>query len=142
MRTIIKAFGLFWLGVTLAIMLSSSAEAQTKKQNKTESIQTNTPTMMIVHEVIEDGEVLGSLVIDIYDLKLQLDGIHEARQTDMIKGFAPRNPKLKLIRDEELGSKAYRIAESIDEIRQEEDGVNVIGILYLTLLDNVKKQYN
>jgi hypothetical protein len=111
-----------------------NTEAQTKKNvSKRTKILVSAPTKAI--------EVNG-VILDIYDLKGQLDNLVVLRLSDEAKGLMPRNPKMTFIKDENLGEGAYRLAETLEEASKEEDGINVLKFQFSILEHNMRTKYN
>lgn len=134
MNQIIKIFAFLFLAWTLSIIITTESEAQTKKNvSKRTEISTSAPTKAI--------EVNG-VILDIYDLKGQLDNLVVLRLSDEAKGNIARDPEITLIKDESLGEGSYRLAETLEEASKESDGVNVLKMKFSTLEHNMRTKYN
>lgn len=114
--------------------IAYSVEAQSKKNpSKVTAIEVAAPVKSI--------EISG-IVLDVYDLSGQLDLLENFRLVDASEGNTPRDPELTLIKAPELGERAYRLAETLEEAAREDDGLNVLKRKYTALLDNKRTKYN
>jgi hypothetical protein len=131
-----KLILLIWItGIlfTLSLMFND-ATAQTKKNiSKRTEISTSAPTKAI--------EING-VILDIYDLKGQLDNLTVLRLSDEAKGLNARDPEMTLIKDESLGEGAYRLAETLEEAARQADGIAVLKLKYSTLEHNMRTKFN
>ena len=131
-----KLIVLIWVtGILLPISLMfNDATAQTKKNiSKRTEIATSAPTKAI--------EING-VILDIYDLKGQLDNLTVLRLSDEAKGLNARDPEMTLIKDESLGEGAYRLAETLEEASRQADGIAVLKLKYSTLEHNMRTKFN
>lgn len=119
--------------MVLAFIYSEEAKSQTKKNaSKVTQITTAAPAKAI--------EVNG-VIIDVYDLKGQLDNLVVLRLSDEAKGLIPRDPIMTLIKDESLGIGAFRLAETLDEAIKEQDGITVLKMPYSVLEHNMRTKF-
>jgi hypothetical protein len=131
-----KLIVLIWAtGILLTLSLMfNDATAQTKKNiSKRTEIATSAPTKAI--------EING-VILDIYDLKGQLDNLTVLRLSDEAKGLNARDPEMTLIKDESLGEGAYRLAETLEEASRQADGIAVLKLKYSTLEHNMRTKFN
>ena len=131
-----KLIVLIWVtGILLTLSLMfNDATAQTKKNiSKRTEIATSAPTKAI--------EING-VILDIYDLKGQLDNLIVLRLSDGDKGLTARDPEMTLIKDESLGEGAYRLAETLEEASRQADGISVLKIKFSTLEHNMRTKFN
>jgi hypothetical protein len=125
---------LIFPAVLLALTSLNTAEAQTKKNSsKVTQITTAAPAKAI--------EVNG-VILDVYDLKGQLDNLLVLRLSDESKGLNPRDPMMTFIKDETLGIGAYRLAETLEEAAREADGINTLKFNLSFLEHNMRTKYN
>jgi hypothetical protein len=125
---------LILMAVLLAFTGLNTAEAQTKKNpSKVTQITTAAPAKAI--------EVNG-VILDVYDLKGQLDNLLVLRLSDESKGLNPRDPMMTFIKDETLGIGAYRLAETLEEAAREADGINTLKFNLSFLEHNMRTKYN
>jgi hypothetical protein len=131
-----KLIVLIWVtGILLTLSLMfNDATAQTKKNiSKRTEIATSAPTKAI--------EING-VILDIYDLKGQLDNLTVLRLSDEAKGLNARDPEMTLIKDESLGEGAYRLAETLEEASRQADGIAVLKLKFSTLEHNMRTKFN
>ena len=131
-----KLIILIWVtGILLTLSLMfNDATAQTKKNiSKRTEIATSAPTKAI--------EING-VILDIYDLKGQLDNLTVLRLSDEAKGLNARDPEMTLIKDESLGEGAYRLAETLEEASRQADGIAVLKLKFSTLEHNMRTKFN
>jgi hypothetical protein len=131
-----KLIVLIWVtGILLTLSLMfNDATAQTKKNiSKRTEIATSAPTKAI--------EING-VILDIYDLKGQLDNLTVLRLSDEAKGLNARDPEMTLIKDESLGDGAYRLAETLEEAARQADGIAVLKLKFSTLEHNMRTKFN
>ena len=131
-----KLIILIWVtGILLTLSLMfNDANAQTKKNiSKRTEISTSAPTKAI--------EING-VILDIYDLKGQLDNLTVLRLSDEAKGLNARDPEMTLIKDESLGEGAYRLAETLEEAARQADGIAVLKLKFSTLEHNMRTKFN
>jgi hypothetical protein len=131
-----KLIVLIWVtGILLTLSLMfNDATAQTKKNiSKRTEISTSAPTKAI--------EING-VILDIYDLKGQLDNLTVLRLSDEAKGLNARDPEMTLIKDESLGDGAYRLAETLEEASRQADGIAVLKLKFSTLEHNMRTKFN
>lgn len=134
MRTLIKALWLLGILLTINIMIQNDANAQAKKNPvKVSNIEVSAPMGTI--------EILG-VSLDIHDLTGQSDLLDQHRLEDAAKGLIPRNPVMTLIKDENLGPRAYRFAETLEEAKKEDDGIQVLKIEYEVIRKNKRTRFN
>ena len=120
--------------LTCLLAIVSFAQAQTKKNvSKRTEIATSAPTKAI--------EING-VILDIYDLKGQLDNLIVLRLSDEAKGLTPRDPEMTLIKDDSLGDGAYRLAETLEEASRQADGIAVLKLKFSTLEHNMRTKFN
>jgi hypothetical protein len=123
----------FTLGIIWTISIID-ADAQTKKNaSKVTQISTSAAAKAI--------EVNG-VIIDVYDLKGQLDNLIVLRLSDEAKGMTARDPIMTLIKDESLGLGAFRLAETLEEASKESDSVTVLKMAFSALEHNMRSKYN
>jgi hypothetical protein len=133
MKKIILLIWVTGIMLTLSLMFND-ANAQTKKNiSKRTEIATSAPTKAI--------EING-VILDIYDLKGQLDNLTVLRLSDEAKGLNARDPEMTLIKDESLGEGAYRLAETLEEASRQADGIAVLKLKYSTLEHNMRTKFN
>jgi len=131
---------LILLFLTLGLLASTYAQ---KAKDTVSEVAVAAPTFSIIYEVTDDaGEPLGALELQVYDRKLQTEGIQFKRLNDQVRGLDPIRPKVKLIHLPEVGGLAYKLAESLEEIRQPVDGVTVLLVDYMVLLEAKRTKYN
>jgi hypothetical protein len=85
---------------------------------------------------------MSGVSLDIHDLTGQADMLDQHRLEDAADGNIKRNPMITLIKDESLGPRAYRFAETLAEAAKEEDGINVLKIEYEIIRRNKRTRYN
>jgi len=118
----------------LAVFLSVTAIAQQKKNPvKVNNIEVAAPMGTV--------EMMG-VSLDIHDLTGQSDLLDQHRLEDGAEGNIPRNPIITLIKDDTLGPRAYSFAETLEEAKREEDGINVLKIEYEIIRRNKRTRYN
>lgn len=118
----------------LGVLSVNFAQAQTKKTpSKRTEIAVSAPTKAI--------EVNG-VILDIYDLKGQLDNLVVLRLSDEAKGLIPRDPEMTFIKDDNLGDGSYRLAETLEEASREADGINTLKFKFSFLEHNMRTKYN
>lgn len=119
---------------TVSLIYSSEADAQTKKNPvKVTNIEVAAPMGTV--------EMFG-VSLDIHDLTGQADMLEQHRLEDAAQGNVPRNPVITLIKDETLGPRAYRFAETLEEAQKAEDGLSVLKIEYEIIRKNKRTRYN
>jgi hypothetical protein len=131
MKTVLK-YVAFIVGVMLAFTIDVSGQTKKNVSKRTE-IATSAPTKAI--------EING-VILDIYDLKGQLDNLIVLRLSDEAKGLNARDPEMTLIKDESLGEGAYRIAETLEEASRQADGIAVLKIKFSILEHNMRTKFN
>jgi hypothetical protein len=131
-----KAFLLFALcaGMALTATAQKSADKVTVK-----SVDTASPTFDFIYEG-EDGD--GAVRIEIHDRQHQFTGMSNKRLNTRANGGDPTNYQIKLVNIPELGPLAFRQAESLEEAKAAVDGVTVIMVRYLDLLEAARIKYN
>lgn len=118
----------------LLFVVTLSANAQSKKNPaKVTAIEVAAPVKAVE---------VGGLVLDVYDLTGQLDLIENFQLQDLAEGNNARDPELTLIKAPELGERAYRLAETLEEVAREPDGLNVLRYKLSALKDNKRTRYN
>ena len=60
----------------------------------------------------------------------------------LLKVMSPAILFSTLIKDDTLGPRAYRFAETLEEAMKEEDGINVLKIEYEIIRRNKRTRYN
>lgn len=134
MKTIIKALWMLGILLTIILIFQSESKAQTKKNPvKVNNIEVSAPMGTI--------EMLG-VSLDIHDLTGQSDLLDQHRLEDAASGLVPRNPIMTLIKDESLGARAYRFAETLEEARKEDDGLQILKIEYQVIRKNKRTRFN
>lgn len=134
MRTLIKALWMLGILLTINLIIQSESKAQTKKNPvKVNNIEVAAPMGTI--------ELLG-VSLDIHDLTGQSDLLDQHRLEDAASGLVPRNPIITLIKDESLGPRAYRFAETLEEARKEDDGIQVLKIEFEIIRKNKRTRFN
>lgn len=129
-RKVLLLFAIAMIG----LVSLNTAEAQTKKTpSKRTEIAVSAPTKAI--------EVNG-VILDIYDLKGQLDNLVVLRLSDEAKGMIPRDPEMTFIKDDNLGDGSYRLAETLEEAAREADGINTLKFRFSFLEHNMRTKYN
>lgn len=117
-----------------AMFISVTTIAQQKKNPvKVNNIEVAAPMGTV--------EMMG-VSLDIHDLTGQSDLLDQHRLEDAAEGNIPRNPIITLIKDDTLGPRAYRFAETLEEAKREEDGINVLKIEYEIIRRNKRTRYN
>lgn len=117
-----------------AMCISVTTIAQQKKNPvKVNNIEVAAPMGTV--------EMMG-VSLDIHDLTGQSDLLDQHRLEDAAEGNVPRNPIITLIKDDTLGPRAYRFAETLEEAMKEEDGINVLKIEYEIIRRNKRTRYN
>ncbi len=124
MKTIIKAFAILWLGITISIILQSESKAQSKKDIQSE-VATNSPVFFFIYEG-ENGD--GAVELQIHDRKRQFVSMGYDRLSDQARGLDPKNPLIKLIQIPEISPLAFRQAETLEEAKMSVDGLTVIAV--------------
>lgn len=115
------------------MFLAIGVNAQTKKnQTKVTQITTSAPAKAIE---------LNGVILDIYDLKGQLDNLVVLRLSDEAKGLNARDPEITLIKDESLGEGSFRLAETLEEASREADNLNVLKMKFSTLEHNMRTKF-
>jgi hypothetical protein len=118
----------------LLVMLPLISFGQIKKSsNKVTKIEVSAPMSTI--------EMYG-VSLDIHDFTGQTNMLEQHRLEDAAKGLKARNPVITLIKDEKLGPRAYRVAETLEEGMLEADGIKVIKVDYETLRENKRTRFN
>lgn len=131
---ITKKITLFLVISFLGLVSLNNVYAQSKRSlSKRTEISVSAPTKAI--------EVNG-VILDVYDLKGQLDNLVVLRLSDEAKGIDPRDPEMTLIKDEDLGEGAYRLAETLEEAAREADGISTLKFKFSFLEHNMRTKYN
>ena len=139
MRRLILLFAFAFLAFTISLILSEDANAQKKRGNVT-SISVNSPVASIIYDLKDDsGNSLGSVDLQIFDRKHQMQDIKMRRMSEQIQGLDPIRPDLKLIFMEGLN---YRLAESLAELKLPVDNETVIMVNYMVILDAIRTKYD
>lgn len=129
-----KKIGFILVFLLLGVLSVNLVQAQTKKTpSKRTEIAVSAPTKAI--------EVNG-VILDIYDLKGQLDNLVVLRLSDEAKGLIPRDPEMTFIKDDNLGDGSYRLAETLEEASREADGINTLKFKFSFLEHNMRTKYN
>lgn len=134
-KKIIKLFTFIVIGFIFSVMIQNNSYAQkvNKKDFQTELL-TNSPVYSIVLEVKDDsGEDLGMLEIQVIDRQNQFESVKNERLISQAKGLDPIRPKVKVILVPEISLRTYKVAESMEELRQPVDGTNVLILDYMVL---------
>jgi len=121
----------------MAALCALSATAATAQRSKNPSKVTGIEVAAPVKSIEING-----LALDIYDLTGQIDLLENFRLVDQAEGNLARDPELTLIKAPDLGERAYRLAETLEETIKEADGINVLKRKFSELLDNKRTKYN
>lgn len=120
--------------ILLAFTGLNTVDAQIRKKSlRATQITTAAPAKAI--------EVSG-VILDVYDLKGQLDNLLVLRLSDESKGLTPRDPIMTFIKDDTLGIGSYRLAETLEEAAREVDGINTLKFNLSFLEHNMRTKYN
>jgi hypothetical protein len=139
MRRLVLLFAIAFWAFTISLMLSSDANAQ-KKGDTVTDILVSSPVASIIYDLKDDsGNSLGSVDLQIFDRKHQMQDMKMRRMSEQIKGLDPIRPELKLILLEGLN---YRLAESLAELKLPVDNENVIMVNYMVILDAIRTKYD
>lgn len=129
MKKLILAFAIIF-----ACALSASAQKETVKQ-----VNTASPTFDFIYVGAEGS---GAVRIEIHDRQHQFASMSNKRLNDRAKGADATNYRVRLINIPELGLLAFRQAESLEEANAPIDGLTVIEVFYLELLEAARIKYN
>lgn len=139
MRRLVLLFAIAFWAFTISLMLSSDANAQ-KKGDTVTDILVSSPVASIIYDLKDDsGNSLGSVDLQIFDRKHQMQDMKMRRMSEQIKGLDPIRPELKLILLEGLN---YRLAESLAELKLPVDNETVIMVNYMVILDAIRTKYD
>ena len=139
MRRLVLLFAFAFWAFTISLMLSEDANAQ-KKGDTVTDIMVSSPVASIIYDLKDDsGNSLGSVDLQIFDRKHQMQDMKMRRMSDQIKGLDPIRPELKLILMEGLN---YRLAESLTELKMAVDNETVIMVNYMVILDAIRTKYD
>jgi hypothetical protein len=121
-----------------ACALTASAQRSADKDTVKE-VATASPTFDFIY-IGEEGN--GAVRIEIYDRKHQFTSMGNKRLSVRANGGDPSNYRVKLINMTEVGPLAFRQAESLEEARATVDGLTIIEVFYLDLLEAARIKYN
>ena len=139
MRRLVLLFAFAFWAFTISLMLSEDANAQ-KKGDTVTDILVSSPVASIIYDLKDDsGNSLGSVDLQIFDRKHQMQDMKMRRMSEQIKGLDPIRPELKLILLEGLN---YRLAESLAELKLPVDNETVIMVNYMVILDAIRTKYD
>jgi hypothetical protein len=139
MRRLVLLFAIAFWAFTFSLMLSEDANAQ-KKGDTVTDILVSSPVASIIYDLKDDsGNSLGSVDLQIFDRKHQMQDMKMRRMSEQIKGLDPIRPELKLILIEGLN---YRLAESLAELKLPVDNETVIMVNYMVILDAIRTKYD
>jgi hypothetical protein len=139
MRRLVLLFAIAFWAFTISLMLSEDANAQ-KKGDTVTDILVSSPVASIIYDLKDDsGNSLGSVDLQIFDRKHQMQDMKMRRMSEQIKGLDPIRPELKLILIEGLN---YRLAESLAELKLPVDNETVIMVNYMVILDAIRTKYD
>jgi hypothetical protein len=139
MRKLVLLFAIAFWAFTISLMLSEDANAQ-KKGDTVTDILVSSPVASIIYDLKDDsGNSLGSVDLQIFDRKHQMQDMKMRRMSEQIKGLDPIRPELKLILLEGLN---YRLAESLAELKLPVDNETVIMVNYMVILDAIRTKYD
>jgi hypothetical protein len=139
MRRLVLLFAFAFWAFTISLMLSEDANAQ-KKGDTVTDIMVSSPVASIIYDLKDDsGNSLGSVDLQIFDRKHQMQDMKMRRMSEQIKGLDPIRPELKLILLEGLN---YRLAESLAELKLPVDNETVIMVNYMVILDAIRTKYD
>ena len=139
MRRLVLLFAIAFWAFTISLMLSEDANAQ-KKGDTVTDIVVSSPVASIIYDLKDDsGNSLGSVDLQIFDRKHQMQDMKMRRMSEQIKGLDPIRPELKLILIEGLN---YRLAESLAELKLPVDNETVIMVNYMVILDAIRTKYD
>lgn len=131
---LVKIAAMLFIAWTLSLMINTESKAQSKRNpNKVTQIDVNSKMGSI--------EING-VSLDLHDLTGQWDLMEYHRMMDELEGNDPRNPKITFLKDETLGPRSYRWAETLEEAAREEDGSTVLKFDYNMVRDNIRKRFN
>jgi hypothetical protein len=133
MKKLILLFALS-AGMVLTATAQKSADKATVK-----SVDTASPTFDFVYEG-EEGD--GAVRLEIHDRQHQFTSFSFFRLNDRAKSRDGINYRVKLINLPELGPLAFKQAESLEEAKAAPDGVTVILVRYLDLIEAARIKYN
>jgi hypothetical protein len=139
MKRLVLLFAFAFWAFTISLMLSEDANAQ-KKGDTVTDIVVSSPVASIIYDLKDDsGNSLGSVDLQIFDRKHQMQDMKMRRMSEQIKGLDPIRPELKLILLEGLN---YRLAESLAELKLPVDNETVIMVNYMVILDAIRTKYD
>jgi hypothetical protein len=139
MKKLVLLFAFAFWAFTISLMLSEDANAQKKGETVTD-ILVSSPVASIIYDLKDDsGNSLGSVDLQIFDRKHQMQDMKMRRMSEQIKGLDPIRPELKLILLEGLN---YRLAESLAELKLPVDNETVIMVNYMVILDAIRTKYD
>jgi hypothetical protein len=139
MKRLVLLFAFAFWAFTISLMLSEDANAQ-KKGDTVTDILVSSPVASIIYDLKDDsGNSLGSVDLQIFDRKHQMQDMKMRRMSEQIKGLDPIRPELKLILLEGLN---YRLAESLAELKLPVDNETVIMVNYMVILDAIRTKYD
>jgi hypothetical protein len=139
MKKLVLLFAFAFWAFTISLMLSEDANAQ-KKGDTVTDILVSSPVASIIYDLKDDsGNSLGSVDLQIFDRKHQMQDMKMRRMSEQIKGLDPIRPELKLILLEGLN---YRLAESLAELKLPVDNETVIMVNYMVILDAIRTKYD
>jgi hypothetical protein len=139
MKRLVLLFAIAFWAFTFSLMLSEDANAQ-KKGDTVTDIVVSSPVASIIYDLKDDsGNSLGSVDLQIFDRKHQMQDMKMRRMSEQIKGLDPIRPELKLILIEGLN---YRLAESLAELKLPVDNETVIMVNYMVILDAIRTKYD
>lgn len=134
-----KIILLFTLMLVSAGLIGTDVYAQ-KKGDTVAEMAVSSPVASIIFDLKDDsGKSMGSVDLQIFDRKHQMQDMKMRRMSEQIKGLDPIRPELKLILMEGLN---YRLAESLAELKMVVDNETVIMVNYMTVLDAIRTKYD
>lgn len=133
MKKLILAIAIIFAGIFSATA-QKAADKETVKQ-----VDTASPTFDFIYTG-EEGN--GAVRIEIYDRQHQFTSMGTKRLSVRANGGDPSNYRVKLINMPEVGPLAFRQAESLEEAKAPVDGLTVIEVFYLDLLEAARIKYN
>jgi hypothetical protein len=139
MKKLVMLFAFAFWAFTISLILSSEANAQ-KKGDTVTDIEVASPVASIIFDLKDDAGIsLGSVDLQIYDRKHQMQDMKMRRISEQVKGLDPIRPEIKLILMDGLN---YRLAESLAELKQPVDNEKVIMVNYMVILDAIRTRYD
>lgn len=128
------------LVLVLFVAFAATSFAQKALDKSTiANVDTASPTFDFIYTGAEGD---GAVRIEVHDRQHQFTSFSFFRLNDRAKGGDATNYRVKLVNMPEIGPLAFRQVESLEEAKLPVDGVTVIMVRYLDLIEAARIKYN